>query len=294
MSLADRVSIVMLTFDRREEVLRSLEKMHESADGAFICVVDNGSIDGTAHAVRSRFPSVNIISLARNIGAAARNMGARCAVNEYVAFCDDDTWWAPAALKRAADFLDAHARVAVVTGRVLVGPAEREDAACVAMAMSPLQNDLGVPGTLVIGFLAGACMVRRSAFLAAGGYHQRLFIGSEERLLATDLACRGWAMAYSPDVVVHHYPSQKRDAASRRRIHIRNSLWCAWLRRPLSRAWRETIAIIRSIWSDPRIALSVCQAAAGLLWVLRERRCVPPDVEEALRRIEAGPDAKGN
>jgi len=150
----------------------------------------------------------------------------------YVAFCDDDTWWAPGSLTRAMETLERYPRLAAVTARVLVGPDEIEDPASTRMATSPLENTLGIPGTIVLGFMAGACMMRRDAFIAAGGYQPRFFIGAEEMLLAMDLMSAGWAMGYLPQIVVHHHPSSLRDVASRRRLILRNGLWCAWLRRP--------------------------------------------------------------
>ena len=80
-----------------------------------------------------------------------------------------------------------------------------------AMAASPFPNTLGVRGSELVGLLGGACMMRRAAFLEAGGYHPRLFLGREEALLAVDLLTAGWHMAYIPGVVVHHHPSRLRD-----------------------------------------------------------------------------------
>jgi hypothetical protein len=83
----------------------------------------------------------------RNIGAAARNAGVQKSDTPYVALCDDDTWWAAdGSLRRAADVLDTHDQVAVVTAQVLVGPDQREDPACALMAKSPLHRPAGFPG----------------------------------------------------------------------------------------------------------------------------------------------------
>src|SRR5262245_34272344 len=63
----------------------------------------------------------------RNLGAAGRNAGVRAARTPYVALCDDDAWWAPGALARAAHLLDVHPTLAVVCARVLVGPDAHEN-----------------------------------------------------------------------------------------------------------------------------------------------------------------------
>src|SRR5690348_1852305 len=132
-----RVAIVVLTHNRRAEVLRSLERHTRLPEQSRITVVDNGSSDGTAGAIAEHFPQVEIIRVERNLGAAGRTLGVRQATAPYVALCDDDTWWAPDSLRRAADLFDAHPRLAVATARVLVGPQEREDRACEELAHSP-------------------------------------------------------------------------------------------------------------------------------------------------------------
>ena len=273
--LAARLTVVVLTHERREELLRTLARLVAELAAGAIVVVDNGSCDGTEAAVAARFPAVQRVRLTRNLGAAGRNHGVQRAATPYVAFCDDDTWWAPGALARAAALLDAYPRLAVVTARVLVGATQREDAACRYMGACGRPDPAALPGLEVAGFLAGACVMRRNAFLAAGGYEPRLFIGGEETLLALDLLAAGWRLAYVPELVVHHYPSPRRDSGRRRHLLLRNALWCAWLRRPPGAAWRET-----------RRAWSVVAALCGLPWVLRHRRVLPRHVETALPLLD--------
>jgi GT2 family glycosyltransferase len=285
--IGDTVSLVVLTFNRRGELLRTLSRLAELDTGVPIVVVDNASTDGTAQAVASLYPRTRIVRLPRNIGAAGRNAGLRVCTTPYVAFCDDDTWWLPESIAFAAAALDAHPTLAAVTARVLVGERRREDPTNAVMAASPFPNALGVRGSELVGLLAGACMVRRTAFLDVGGYHPRLFVGREEALLAIDLMTAGWHMAYVPDAVVCHFPSRIRDTAGRSRMNARNALWIAWLRRPIRAAWRIT----GDWWAESRrdrVALrNVVDALRGLPWVLRERRVVPAHVEMALQTLDA-------
>jgi GT2 family glycosyltransferase len=151
-------------------------------------VVDNASSDDTAEAVRRRYPEVEMIPLNENLGAAGRNVGAQAVDTPYVAFSDDDSWWAPGALSRAADLFDAHPRLGLLAAHILVGSEEREDSTCAEMAASPLPAEPDLPGVPVLGFLGCAAVVRRSAYLEVGGFEPRLLIGDEEQLLAADLA----------------------------------------------------------------------------------------------------------
>lgn len=112
-----RVAVVVATRNRRESLLQELAPL-DAPGGAPITMVDNGSTDGTPAAVRVTHGRVTVRELGRNQGAMARNAGAANSATPYVAFSDDDSWWALGALQRAADVLDAHPGVAVLVGRV--------------------------------------------------------------------------------------------------------------------------------------------------------------------------------
>ncbi|MES9544175.1 glycosyltransferase [Actinomadura sp. NPDC000600] len=233
------VTIVVATRDRAAELRRSLG--HHTAP---VIVVDNASSDGTPAAAEAA--GATVLRLPSNRGAAARNAGAQLAAARYVAFADDDSWWAPGSLERAVELLDAHPRTALLAARVLVGEEERLDPVSEAMARSPLGRPEDLPGPAVLGFLACSVVVRRDAYLGVGGFSDVLHFGGEEELLALDLAAAGWGLAYVPELVVHHHPAAAgRDPAARRRRQARNRVLTAWLRRPLpavarpaSPAWR--------------------------------------------------------
>lgn len=282
----NRISIVMITHNRRDEVLASLEHLTHLPERPPIFVVDNGSSDGTAESLAGRFPQLQVLSAGSNIGAAARNLGVRAAKTPYVALCDDDTWWAPGSLAQAMDLFEKHPRLAVATARILVGPQEEEDPICAELERSPLPKEDGMPGAPLLGFMAGASVVRRSAFLDAGGFEPRFFLGGEEELLAADLVAAGWWLCYVPQLVVYHHPSARRDAFSRRWHLLRNALWSAWLRRPLSGALRQTGRLVRSAPRTRETWRGLAAAVAGLPWVLRQRRVAPPEVERKFLLLE--------
>jgi N-acetylglucosaminyl-diphospho-decaprenol L-rhamnosyltransferase len=282
---SERVTVSVLTYNRAAELAVTLRRILEGCGGAPVLVVDNGSTDGTPEVVRSFAPRVRHVRLSHNQGAAGRNTGVLLAQTPYVALCDDDTWWAPGSLARAADALDDHAGLAIVTARVLVGPGQREDPTCAEMANSPLGPAPDLPGSPILGFLAGASMVRRRAFLDAGGFEPRFFLGGEERLLAVDLASRGWSMVYVADAVVHHHPSRVRDTNARRELCARNALWFTWLRRPWRSALGETARVLRRAAGDGAVLRGALRALAGLPWVARRRHVVPLEIERALRLV---------
>jgi GT2 family glycosyltransferase len=279
------VAVVIATRNRGTELLGTLARLRALDEQPSIMVVDNGSTDGTAELVRIRCPAVQVVGLRRNRGGAARTVGARLVDSPYVAFSDDDSWWAPGALGQAAELLDRHPRLAVLAARVLVGPDRRRDPVCDEMAHSPLGRAADLPGPSVLGFIACGAVVRRSAFLEVGGFHTRLGVGGEEELLAVDLAARGWGLAYVEEVVAYHHPSPSRDPSARRRVQVRNALWSAWLRRPLGGAARQTVHLAARAMRQPGAWSGILLALLGLPWVLRERHPVHPELEAALRTL---------
>jgi N-acetylglucosaminyl-diphospho-decaprenol L-rhamnosyltransferase len=274
---SEDVTVVIATRDRRATLLSTLERLRALPDAPALIVVDNGSADDAPAAARRAVPEARVIELSANRGVAARNIGVAAATTPLVAFCDDDSWWEAGALVRATQYFHDYPELGLLAGRILVGPEGRLDPTCARMARGPELP--GAPGPAVSGFLACAVVFRREALLAAGGFEERFGVGGEEALLTMDLLAAGWTAAYADDVVAHHHPHPG-DRPGRGRVTVRNDLWTAWLRRPLSVAVRSTVAALA-----PRRLGGLADALGGSGWVLRERRPLPAPVERRLRRI---------
>ncbi|WP_221629317.1 glycosyltransferase family 2 protein [Humibacillus xanthopallidus] len=267
-----------MTRDRWPDLQRSLPR-HEGP----VVLVDNASSDHTVERVGECFPDVTVVALPHNAGAPARNAGVRRATTPYVAFADDDSWWESGALERAAELLDAHPRVALLAARVLVGDDGALDGVCEQMARSPLGTRAGEPGPRVLGFIACGAVVRRTAFLEAGGFDDVVFFPGEEERLALDLAARGWGLCYAPELVARHVPSVVREGnAARRAIIARNALLTAVMRRPVT----SVLATVCRLASDRCGRRGVVAALPRLRIALRERSVLPPAVEAQRRALD--------
>ncbi|MDN5763249.1 MAG: glycosyltransferase [Microlunatus sp.] len=279
--LADQVSVVLLTYNCAHRLSTVLDRLESLA--VTVIAVDNGSSDDTVAVLRER--GLRVAALGHNIGAAARNVGVELAPTPYVAMCDDDGWYERDGLARAANLLRQHPRLAVVNGRILVGPEQRLDPISAEMEASPLPDPGGVVGTPLLGFMAGAVVVRRSAYLEVGGYDPRFFIGGEEETLSFRLAKAGWDLRYVPDVVVHHRPSLAN--VTRLRSHgMRSTLWNAWLHRRLGSALRWTAFTLADRPKNRDWIVGVTMAVRGLPWVLREREPMTRELDDRLRLLD--------
>ncbi|MFF5719390.1 glycosyltransferase family 2 protein [Streptomyces buecherae] len=281
-----RVGVVVITRDRRERVLDTLHRLTRLPERPPVVVVDNGSTDGTAEAVRRRFPQVRLVSPGRNLGAVGRTHGAAVLSTPYVAFSDDDSWWEPGALSRAADLLDAHPRLALIAASTRVGADGLPDPINDALSTSPLGRDADLPGPAVLGFLACAAVVRRSAFLDVGGFHPVLHFGAEEALLALDLDAHRWGLVHCPDVVALHHPDTGPRPGREARVR-RNVVLTAWMRRPLRHAVGQTARLLADSLRDAEARTALRGAARRLPAALAHRRRLPPRVERRVRRVES-------
>lgn len=122
------LSIVVVSWNTRSltlECLASVEAERERLRGRLeleLWLIDNGSSDGSAEAVRQGFAWVSLLALPRNLGfAAGCNLGLAEARGRHQLLLNSDAALLPGALELAVDYLDAHPEVGIVGPR-LVGP----------------------------------------------------------------------------------------------------------------------------------------------------------------------------
>ncbi len=272
------VTVVVASRDRRADLLGTLPR-HEGP----VLLVDNASTDGTVAAVRAAHPQVTVLPQARNLGAVGRTIGVARAGTPFVAFADDDSWWAPGALARAVEIMRAHPRLAVLNARVLVGPDERLDPVCRDMSASPLGTPPDLPGPALLGFIACGAMVRSDAFLDVGGFDPVVRFPGEEERLALDLVAAGWGISYVDAVTVHHHPSPVRHSPEARQAAVwRSRVLTAAMRLP----WAGVAETVRAALGAGRPGRAGLGAAArDLPAALRSRRVLPAGVLADLRRL---------
>lgn len=278
---AARVGVVVATRDRRDSLARTLAQLDQLDPRPPVVVVDNGSGDGSPDLVADRFPHVRLVTLPANAGAVARNTGVRLLDTAHVAFADDDSWWAPGALSRAGELLDASPRLGVVVARIVLDPGGDTDPVSQKMARAPIGRAPDLPGPSVAGFPACGAVVRRAAFAQAGGFSALLGFGGEEELLSLDLARLGWGQSYCAEVVAVHAPDAtgpRGGAPGRWARQQRNSALTAAARLGGRQAVRAGGALVRAGLGDPAAARGAAGLAGRLPGALAGRRWTPPRV----------------
>jgi N-acetylglucosaminyl-diphospho-decaprenol L-rhamnosyltransferase len=238
------VSVSLVNTNSRELLLACLETLPANSTDVEIVVLDNASEDGSAAAVRARFPEVRVIEQRYRAGFGANhNTVIRATTGRYVFVLNEDTTSEDWGFERMVAHLDANPRVAALAPRLVYPDGRLQGSAW--RFPSPANAALGLltlsrAGILQSGgmetrdvdwAMAAALMLRRAALDEVGLFDQEFFIYSEETDLARRLRRAGWRTQYFPQVTVVHHESQFSVGIPERRI---NEMW-----RGRHRYWRK-------------------------------------------------------
>lgn len=220
--MTDRVAVVVVSHETRDECLGCLATIPGTVPTV---VVDTGSSDGTAAAVRAHFPAVRVLELANAGFGRGANAGVRATDAEVVVVANADVRFAPDGPGALAAAVTGGPRVGVVGPRV-VYPDGRRQASARALP-DPLTAVLHavlrwvVPGNRwtvryretdqdpdrarEVGWVSGCTLaVRRDAFDEVDGFDPGYPLYLEDVDLAARLADHGWQVRYDPRTTVVH------------------------------------------------------------------------------------------
>ena len=110
------VAVIIPTYNRAATLGRALESVYtQSRQADEVCVVDDGSIDGTKEFVKQQYPGTIYIKQKNSGVSSARNTGVDATSSKYLSFLDSDDEWLPkkletqlCALQAEPDFRSVH------------------------------------------------------------------------------------------------------------------------------------------------------------------------------------------
>jgi N-acetylglucosaminyl-diphospho-decaprenol L-rhamnosyltransferase len=229
------VSVVVVSYNTRERLLACLAAVqarvllpHE------VIVVDNASTDGSAAAVRARFPRAIVLENGDNVGfSRANNQGLRRGEGAYALILNSDAEVGTGCVEALAAVLDARPDVGIV------GPRTRFPDGRIQVSFGPMlapraewrQRRLvqgvarGDPAALrqaealaatehEPAWVSGSCLLaRRRAIDAVGLFDEGFFLYEEDVDLCVRVRAAGWRLVFTPAAeVVHHLGSSMAQA----------------------------------------------------------------------------------
>jgi hypothetical protein len=243
------LGIIIVSFNTCEELEQCLATLraHPPRVAHDVVVVDNASTDGTAAAVRERWPGVRLIEAGRNLGfAGANNIGIRAVESELVLLLNSDTLVPAGAidtlvteLRRRPDLAAMGPRIVDARGRAelsfgpMMGPLNELRQKILVTLHA---REVGVVSRLVErrtrrpqhpDWISGACLlVRRADALAAGLLDERYFLYAEDVDFCAALRALGKGIGFTPAAEIVHLrgASRKRRPAATEAAYRRSQL----------------------------------------------------------------------
>jgi GT2 family glycosyltransferase len=195
-----QLTVVLVSYNTSDLLLRLLERLG-GADWIVPIVIDNASVDGSAHAVATRYPAIELVRNAENVGfARAANQGIARAKTEHVALVNPDTDISSQLLGDLSDYLERHPDVWAVAPRLVGGDGKAQTLAA-GFRPTPARGFLyflglsyilpwpaagfsvppGIVRPIEVDWLSGACLVFRSEVVErVGALDESFFLYGED------------------------------------------------------------------------------------------------------------------
>jgi GT2 family glycosyltransferase len=281
------LSVIVPSRDTREMTLGCLASIFrsDSAERIEVILVDDGSRDDTADAVRARYPEVRVLRRPASGGfAAAANDGLREATGDVLVLMNSDAEPEPDALSRLRAAFADDARLGAAGAELLDSAgapqwsAGRRPTALWFFALAS-----GLPGLLArvpgyrrikppgargsaVAWVSGAALaIRREAWLDAGPLDERFAFYCQDLEYGERLRRRGWRVALVSGARVLHRGGA---TIGRRGLPL---LWADLVRwSALADGPRGARAAARAFALGGRLRLAARSLAAP--WIARSRR----------------------
>jgi GT2 family glycosyltransferase len=237
------LSIVLVCWNNNSYMDACLKSLYETGmkNSFDIVVVDNGSTDGSQQMLAEKYPEVQLIQNAGNVGLGkASNQGIEHTKGKYVLLLNNDTIVNGQSFDAMIELLDKEPKVGAVGGKLL-----NPDGTIQAgyNHFSSLFQELlvatrlgewirpGYPAVMdanevkSVDWMGSAClMVRRAALDQIGVLDEGYFIYGDETDLQYRLKKAGWEVYFLPQATTIHFGGRSMNRWSRRKMVYRGKM----------------------------------------------------------------------
>jgi len=246
------VSVVIPNWNGGALLAVCLETLsHQTFRDFEVCVVDNGSTDGSVAYLAQHFPCVRVIANAQNLGfAAAVNQGIRAGQSRYVAVLNNDTEVAPDWLAALVSTAERFPDAGMFASKMLFAndvQVINSTGVCVDRAGivwdrrgGEIDDDREVAPVEIFGPCGGAALYRREMFGVIGLFDEDFFAYLEDVDLAWRACTAGWRCLYVPQAcVLHRHSATGKEGSPFKSFHLgRNKVWLMVKNYPFRALWR--------------------------------------------------------
>lgn len=223
------VDVVIVNYNTRDRTIECIDSVAaQGIQGLSVILVDNGSSDDSAAAIRSAHPEVVVIEAGENLGfARGVNLGVEHSDADRVLLLNPDATVFPGSLEALIGFADAHPEYGVYGGRTVRGDGSVDPSSCwgaptlwsllcyatglsTAFKRSPVfdpeslgrwQRDSIREVPIITGCLL---MIARSDWRRLGGMDPTFFLYGEDAEFSARARRAGLRPVIVPDAVIQH------------------------------------------------------------------------------------------
>lgn len=266
------LDVVIVNYNTRERTLECIGSvLAQRIPGLRVVLVDNGSLDGSAEAIRTRYPEAVVVDAGENTGfARAVNRGVAVGEGEYVLLLNPDASVHPGSLEALRDFAIAHPEYGVYGGRTVRQDGSLDPSSCWGSpslwsllcfastastvfkrsrifdpeSLGSWQRDTVKEVDIVTGCLL---LTRRETWTALGGMDERFFLYGEDAEFSARARRAGHRPVVVPAAVIQHDVGGSTDSSGRK----------------MSMVMAGKATLLRTSWPRPAAAVGVALLQAG-------------------------------
>ncbi len=232
------VSLIIVNWNTKDLLLACINSLIETSRNCNIeiIVVDNGSTDGSAEAVRDRFPDIQLILNRENLGfAKANNIGIRQSNGRYVCLVNSDIKALDECVLRMHDYMNSHPGIGALGPKTVGGDLKLRlncrdfptlwKIFCEALMLNRIYpklkffrgrliTDIDHDAAQSVDVLSGCfLMIRREVIEQIGMLDDRFYIYGEDRDWCKRIHSAGWDVVFYPGALAIHYGGGSSSAA---------------------------------------------------------------------------------
>ena len=225
------VAVIIVNWNTRDLLLDCLKSVYHTAVGleTEVIVVDNGSHDGSAQAVKEGFPQAKLIQNSENKGfARANNQALSNATGRYVLLLNSDAKLTDGTLTKLVNFMDKTPKTGIAACQYINQDGSKQNSFdnFPSLATELLNKNLlktlfpqkypskkkDYHEPMEVDSVIGACMiVRKEAITQVGMLDEDYFFFIEETDWCFRMRKGGWKIYHLPDIKVYHLQGQSKE-----------------------------------------------------------------------------------